>query len=195
MWQSPTPTLVEKGSVGIKRACLCQWIMHMGIFGPHPGNGWTLESKTFINVVYGLPRAIAHPVALVSRRQTQNLCVFFRRMIIHSYITMTFYFTCINTTKETESGTGATAPLQMWLITLLSRSGGVTDVWQTQRPQYTEMAEVPPLLTVARRSGVQVQTPVARRLAFRSQLFRHTRPCPEVSGKGPESIFGECTIR
>ena len=34
--------LVEKGSVGIKRACLCQWIMHMGIFGPHPGNGRTV---------------------------------------------------------------------------------------------------------------------------------------------------------
>jgi hypothetical protein len=65
---SPTPTLVEKGSVGIKRACLCQWIMHMGIFGPHPGNGRTLES---INVVY-----LARPVALVSRRQTQNSCVF-----------------------------------------------------------------------------------------------------------------------
>jgi len=59
------------------------------------------------------------------------------------------------------------------------------------------MAEVPPLLTVARRSRVQVQTPVARRLAFRSQLFRHTQPCPdpEVSGKGLESIFGECTIK
>jgi len=60
--------LVEKGSVRIKRACLCQWIMHVGIFGPHPRNDRTLES---INIVY-----LARPVALVSHRQTQNVCFF-----------------------------------------------------------------------------------------------------------------------
>ena len=56
---------------GFCRACLCQWIMHVGIFGPHPGNGRTLESNLDIDIVY-----LARPVALASLRQTQNSCVF-----------------------------------------------------------------------------------------------------------------------
>jgi len=70
-----------------------------------PPRKWPNSSMSFTS----------RPVALVSRRQTQNSCVFFRRMMIHSYITI--HFTSPVSTLQKKRSWGL-APLCRYRINL-----------------------------------------------------------------------------